>query len=92
MRPVLPRRAALLLPLAAAGCSALDNIFSEAKPPLPGKREAVVATRRGLVLSVPVSDDPDGDCETVLTWLVAAAATLGPDEVTGLWQAEIHRR
>lgn len=50
------------------------------------------STRRGLVLSVPVSDDPDGDCETVLNWLVAAAATLGPDEVTGLWQAEIHRR
>ena len=53
MRPVLPRRASLLLPLAAAGCSALDNIFSEAKPPLPGKREAVVATRRGLVLDGP---------------------------------------
>ncbi len=49
----LSRRAALLLPLAATGCSALDNIFSEAKPPLPGKREAVVAAQRGLTLDGP---------------------------------------
>jgi hypothetical protein len=49
-------------------------------------------TRRGLVLSVPVGDDPDADCEAILTWLVAAAATLAPHEVTGLWQAEVHRR
>ncbi len=49
----LRRRAALLLPLAAGGCSVFDNIFSEAKPPLPGKREAVVAARRGLSLDGP---------------------------------------
>ena len=49
----LPRRAALLLPLAAAGCSVFDNIFSDNKTPLAGKREAVVAARRGLSLSGP---------------------------------------
>ncbi len=49
----LSRRAALLLPLAATGCSVFDNIFSEAKPPLPGKREAVVTARRGLTLDGP---------------------------------------
>ena len=49
----LPRRAALLLPLAAAGCNTIDNLFSEAKPPLPGKRESVGAARRGLALEGP---------------------------------------
>jgi outer membrane protein assembly factor BamB len=51
----LPRRAALLLPLAAAGCSVLDNILSDAKPPVPGKREPVVAARRGLALDGPAT-------------------------------------
>jgi hypothetical protein len=49
-------------------------------------------TRRGLVLSVPAGDDLDADCETILAWLVAAAGVLAPDQVTGLWQAEVHRR
>jgi outer membrane protein assembly factor BamB len=44
----LSRRAALLAPLAVGGCSVLDNIFEDKKPPLPGKREAVNAARRGL--------------------------------------------
>ena len=44
----LSRRAALLLPLAATGCSVFDSIFSDAKPPLPGKREALTTVRRGL--------------------------------------------
>ena len=46
----LHRRAALLLPLAAGGCSVFDNLFSDTKEPLPGKRESVVAARRGLTL------------------------------------------
>lgn len=44
----MKRRAALLLPLAVGGCSLLDDIFSDTKDKLPGKREAVVAVRRGL--------------------------------------------
>ncbi len=44
----MKRRAVLLLPLAAAACSTLDNIFSDTKEPLPGKREEVGASRRGL--------------------------------------------
>ncbi len=49
----LRRRAALLLPLAAAGCSVFDNLFADTKDPLPGKREAVGAARRGLTLDGP---------------------------------------
>jgi len=45
---VLNRRAALLLPLALGGCSVFDSIFGDTKDKLPGKREAVVAARRGL--------------------------------------------
>jgi len=51
----LPRRAALLLPLAAAGCSVLDNFLTDAKPLVPGKREPVVAARRGLALDGPAA-------------------------------------
>ncbi len=46
----LSRRATLLLPLAVGGCSWIDNIFSDSKPPLPGKRESITAVRRGLVV------------------------------------------
>ena len=46
----LTRRAALLAPLTLAGCSWFDNLFSEKKTMLPGKREAVFADRRGLVV------------------------------------------
>ncbi len=50
------RRAALLAPLAftaplaLGGCSLWDSWFGENKPPLPGMREPVVASRRGLVV------------------------------------------
>ena len=44
----LTRRAALLLPLAAAGCSALDDWFGTTQEILPGKREPIMAVRQGL--------------------------------------------
>lgn len=44
----MKRRAVLLLPLAAASCSTIDSLLSDTKEPLPGKREAVGAARRGL--------------------------------------------
>lgn len=45
----LTRRAALLaLPLGLGGCSWIENLFSDNKPSLPGKREDVLAARRGL--------------------------------------------
>lgn len=51
----LPRRAALLLPLGAAGCSAFDNVFDSLLDPpkakLSGKREPVGPVRRGLELA-----------------------------------------
>jgi outer membrane protein assembly factor BamB len=43
------RRAALLAPLALAGCSWFDDWFGTKKAPLPGKRESIFADRRGLV-------------------------------------------
>lgn len=47
----LPRRAALLLPLllpAVSACSWFDFLTDEAKKPVPGDREPVLATLRGL--------------------------------------------
>lgn len=42
------RRAAILLPLGATGCSFIDGLLGDTKEPIPGKRESVSATRRGL--------------------------------------------
>ncbi|MBV8914925.1 MAG: PQQ-binding-like beta-propeller repeat protein [Acetobacteraceae bacterium] len=45
----LTRRAALMaLPLGLGGCSLFDSWFGESKTPLQGKREPVIAVRRGL--------------------------------------------
>jgi outer membrane protein assembly factor BamB len=44
----LSRRATILAPLALAGCETIDNWFNPAKDPLPGKREALAAVRRGF--------------------------------------------
>ena len=44
----LTRRAAMLLPLAAAGCETIDNWFGDTKTPLPGTRIAVGEVQRGL--------------------------------------------
>ena len=46
----LGRRTALLLPLAAAlsGCDIWDDLFFSDKPPIPGKRIAVMTTKKGL--------------------------------------------
>lgn len=49
----LSRRAALLLPLAATGCSLFDDWFGSPKPPLPGTREPVLAVMRGLKVDNP---------------------------------------
>ncbi len=47
-RAALGRRAALLLPLGTAGCGLFDTWFGDNKKPLPGEREAVLATSRGM--------------------------------------------
>lgn len=44
----LSRRAALLAPLALAGCDTISGWFETKKDPLPGKREPVGALRRGF--------------------------------------------
>ncbi len=90
------RRAALLLPLAAAACSTLDNLFSESKEPLPGKREAVAAPRRGLEADPadrrPVTVPPPAD---VPEWPQAGGNvthSVGHIQVSGLapgWRASI---
>ena len=61
--------------------------------PLPdGWKVVVDHARRGLVLSVPESQDPAGDQEQVLSWLVRAATALSATPLTGRWQAEVHHR
>jgi outer membrane protein assembly factor BamB len=49
----LPRRAALLLPLATGGCALFDRWFGEKKTPLPGKRIGILAAKRGLEVDNP---------------------------------------
>ncbi len=44
----LGRRAALLAPLALAGCGLWDDWFGTKKTPLPGKREPILAGRQAL--------------------------------------------
>lgn len=44
----LSRRAALLAPLALAGCDTIEGWFETKKDPLPGKREPLGALRRGF--------------------------------------------
>ena len=44
----VPRRAALLAPLALGGCSLWDSWFGTHKTPLPGKREPVLTGQGGL--------------------------------------------
>jgi outer membrane protein assembly factor BamB len=44
----LSRRAAMLAPVALAGCETIDNIFNPKKDPLPGKREPIEAARRAF--------------------------------------------
>jgi len=75
-----------------AGRFAVRQLRDGGSPVPDGWKVVNDNARRGLVLSVPETDDPDADCERILTWLVAAAGVLAPHEVTGLWQAEVHRR
>jgi outer membrane protein assembly factor BamB len=93
---LLGRRAALLAPLSLAGCSLLDSWFEEKKDPLPGKREAVFADRRGLVVD-------EGGPKVVLPPAVRNAAWPQPggnpahlmghlaanDHLTEVWKADI---
>jgi outer membrane protein assembly factor BamB len=44
----MPRRAALLAPLALAGCDMIEGWFTTKKDPLPGTREAVGGQGRGF--------------------------------------------
>ena len=80
--PRLTRRAALLLPLAATGCSFIDGLLGDAKTPLPGKREAVAATTRpGLAI------DPANTARIVVPPPTATATWPqpggGPSHVVG---------
>jgi len=50
-RMTLPRRAALLAPLALSGCGLFDKWFGDKKTPLPGDRESIFAPGgRGLTV------------------------------------------
>jgi outer membrane protein assembly factor BamB len=63
------RRAALLLPLAATGCSLFDSWFGDKKTPLPGTRVGILTAKRGLQV-----DNPTG-----------RAVTLPPPQVGNEW-------
>lgn len=93
----LSRRASLLLPLGMlSGCAWLDDVFADRKRPIPGRREAILAARRGLevdtadrrAVSVPAAAiNPD--------WPQAggtAAHVVGNPAVSGLspaWRSDI---
>jgi hypothetical protein len=66
----------------------------DAGVPVPDNWRIVVDhAKRGLVFSVP--DGPRGAVDhtsTVLPWLLDAGRALGPDQITGRWRAEVHRR
>jgi hypothetical protein len=66
----------------------------DAGVPLPdGWRVIVDHAKRGMVITIP--DGPGGATDataTVLDWFLAAGRVLGPDQVTGRWRAEVHRR
>ncbi|WP_158746762.1 PQQ-binding-like beta-propeller repeat protein [Acidisphaera sp. L21] len=47
-RRVLLRTVSLAPIAVLAGCNTLDDLFESDKPPLPGKREAVIITTRGM--------------------------------------------
>lgn len=49
----MTRRAALLLPLAAAGCKTLDDWLGEKKTPLSGTRVPIGTVQRGLTVDNP---------------------------------------
>ena len=61
-RRSLLRTASLASLAALPGCSIFDDLFESNKPPLPGKREAVMATSRGMqhdpAFNVPVTLPP----------------------------------
>jgi outer membrane protein assembly factor BamB len=93
---MLARRTALLAPLALAGCDMFDNWFGEKKALLPGKRETVIADRRGLTVD-------EGAPKVVLPpavrnadWPQAGGNPVhlmghlqANDHVTEVWRAEI---
>ena len=47
-RRALLRTAALLPVAAMAGCDTFEDLLQTSKPPIPGKRESVIATTRGM--------------------------------------------
>jgi hypothetical protein len=73
-----------------AGRFAVRQLADAGTPVPDGWKVVTDHVRRGLVLSIP--DAAADDTEAILRWLLAAARVLGPGQVTGLWQAEIHRR
>ncbi len=90
------RRAALLLPLAAAGCSFLDSLTETDKVKLTGRRETVIAARRGLTIEPadrgPIAVPP---AASLAEWAQSggnAAHAVGHVAVTGLapaWRSDV---
>ena len=50
------------------------------------------ATTAGPSSGGPADGDASAAVDVVLPWLLAAGTALGPDQITGRWRAEVHRR
>jgi hypothetical protein len=75
-----------------AGRFAVRQLRDGGCPVPEGWKIVVDHARRGLVMSVPPTDDPPATQDLVLTWLLRAAGVLSWQPLTGRWRAEIHRR
>jgi outer membrane protein assembly factor BamB len=93
----LSRRAALLLPLAAGGCSWFDDWFGDKKAPLPGTRLDILGATRGIAVDNPPSRPVTLPPPTVnAEWLQpgrdpanAAGHLTVRDTLSDAWSAQI---
>lgn len=104
-RARLSRRAALLLPLAATGCSLFDSWFGDNKTPLEGKRIGLQTVKHGLEIDNPadrkialpppeaVPDSPQaGGTPSHVVGHVAVRDTLAEAWRAGIGQGGGYRR
>jgi hypothetical protein len=76
-----------------AGRFAVRQLRDAGSPVPDGWRVVSDNARRGLVLSVPDGEGGAADhADEILRWLLDAGAALAPEQITGRWRAEIHRR
>ena len=85
--PEAPGRPALVGLQHGAGPGALARLAEHHLELRPGWSKLSDHARRGLVLTVPVDEDPT----EIVWWLLAASHALSPVPLTGAWLASVHR-